>query len=986
MLGALAAVSTHYLVNFVGTLPVVRALVNRFIWWAEPKRGAESSDDESVGSTASVVGIDGEEFDDGEVGEDVEWVNMCMRKAWRVYQRGLERWLADLLQPVFDNLVADGMVPKFVFRLRIMEFTLDHEAPYFSNMRRRNSRKDSDLNAVVDVRYTGGARMLLLLEVGAVRWRVKVPIMVSDLDLECKMWLKIRLAPMCPYIGTLSLAFVGPPTIKVQLAPYNRVRLMRIPVLQPFLAKLLTVDLPALMTLPRRLEINIPPAVTAVAEAAVGRDAVMRAVASAVLQADALEHALLSALPLGPQGAAGGISLPDMYQGELQVALHSARDLPVWGFPWQSNPYCRLALGSQAVASRRDNETSQPSRHRAPVWNQEFQFLVEDPTVQALEIWVRDSSITGRTEVGYARMPLSELPKDGAMDVWLPVESSMPGEKTQGAIHVALTYKPFQDDDKDSGYREAAAFAAMSGSQDAEGEITDVKSAAAASSRAAVAASAAAAAVAVTKAAAARAAARLARSKRGRRNVDGASSGTESGSESDGDEGGLSNGTSNGTAKLSLPAPSSDSEDESTPPTNGTVLVGSSGTSSHTSNSNGNGAEAALHGELERAPSLDLHALDGLNGGGNGHTKLTVIHPPSSVAALPPAASGPAAQEEAVEQLELMAATMQLLTDEVQHLNASKADGADAAAAEAAAKAVAAAEALAVAAVVAGDVKAANKALQDAAAALEKTVVKFATGDSGPESVSRITLPTRVTSPPSSKTSPEERAAQALAAAQAAAAAAAAAVEAAGTPAEISELLGGSDIEYDGGAISSGEEAESLLLAADAIPSTGTLDVSSGPYVDSDGEMAEETAAPWWDQALRMVPGMPPVNNTAADALAEADGGAAGPLLSPEEGSADAGSGGQKEEGQAWWSGLLFWRRGEGGDGAVVGGGKKGEAVGGKEARGSQGNGGVEPVGDIILGSEIPIEEIAVEVQKSWKLRDRHVEALVQKVSARMGL
>jgi hypothetical protein len=41
-------------------------------------------------------------------------------------------------------------------------------------MRRRQSRKDSDLNGVVDVRYTGGARMLLLLVVGQGRWRVKV--------------------------------------------------------------------------------------------------------------------------------------------------------------------------------------------------------------------------------------------------------------------------------------------------------------------------------------------------------------------------------------------------------------------------------------------------------------------------------------------------------------------------------------------------------------------------------------------------------------------------------------------------------------------------------------------------------------------------------------------------------------------------------------------------------------------------------------------
>ena len=38
-----------------------------------------------------------------------------------------------------------------------------------------------------------------------------------------------------------------------------------------------------------------------------------------MLQADALEHALMAALPLGPQSAAGGVSLPDSFAGELQV-------------------------------------------------------------------------------------------------------------------------------------------------------------------------------------------------------------------------------------------------------------------------------------------------------------------------------------------------------------------------------------------------------------------------------------------------------------------------------------------------------------------------------------------------------------------------------------------------------------------------------------------------------------------------------------------
>lgn len=39
------------------------------------------------------------------------------------------------------------------------------------------------------------------------------------------------------------------------------------------------------------------------------------------MQADALEHALMAALPLGPQSAAGGVTLPDSFRGELQVGL-----------------------------------------------------------------------------------------------------------------------------------------------------------------------------------------------------------------------------------------------------------------------------------------------------------------------------------------------------------------------------------------------------------------------------------------------------------------------------------------------------------------------------------------------------------------------------------------------------------------------------------------------------------------------------------------
>lgn len=101
--------------------------------------------------------------------------------------------------------------------------------------------------------------------------------------------------------------------LQIQLSPYGRLPLMRVPVLQRYLRQLLTVDLPQAMVLPQRLEINLPPAVTALAEAAVGRDVVMRAVASAVLQADAMEQALINALPMDAKNVASGVSVPEAF-------------------------------------------------------------------------------------------------------------------------------------------------------------------------------------------------------------------------------------------------------------------------------------------------------------------------------------------------------------------------------------------------------------------------------------------------------------------------------------------------------------------------------------------------------------------------------------------------------------------------------------------------------------------------------------------------
>ena len=268
--------------------------------------------------------------------------------------------------------------------------------------------------------------------------------------------------------------------------------------------------------------------------------------------------------------------------------------------------------------------------------------------------------------------------------------------------------------------------------------------------------------------------------------------------------------------------------------------------------------------------------------------------------------------------------------------------------------------------------------------------------------------------PPLEGQTPAERAAAALAAAQAAAAAAAAAVAAADPSAVASSRGLLSQSELDSSTEDDYIDVEAGL-ATDAIPGSREEaflnEDSSSSSSDSDAPASSDwpQSAPWWNQAMQMVPGVPESHDWAADAVADADGSAA-MLIRGKRNSGDsgagAGDGGNSENEEGGTQGVvpLAWLNGkysEGGSGLVPtdrpgeedsiveGSGTARNSAGnsvsssGGDGDGSSGDGGVYtrggPLGDIIISSDIPIEEIAAEVQKSWKLRDRHVETLLQK-------
>ncbi|KAJ0094179.1 hypothetical protein Patl1_15803 [Pistacia atlantica] len=286
--------------------------------------------------------------------ESVEWVNMVLGKLWKVYRGGIENWIIGLLQPVIDNLKK----PDYVERVEIKQFSLGDEPLSVRNVERRTSRRVNDLQYQIGLRYTGGARMLLMLSLKFGIIPIAVPVGVRDFDIDGELWVKLRLIPTEPWVGAVSWAFVSLPKIKFELSPFRLFNLMAIPVLSMFLTKLLTEDLPRLFVRPKKIVLDFQKG------KAVG--------------------------PVPNDLKSGEMQEGNKdFVGELSVTLVDARKLfYVYG---KTDPYVVLSLGDQIIRSKKNSQTTVIGSPGEPIWNQDFHLLVGNPRKQKLYIQVKDS-------------------------------------------------------------------------------------------------------------------------------------------------------------------------------------------------------------------------------------------------------------------------------------------------------------------------------------------------------------------------------------------------------------------------------------------------------------------------------------------------------------------------------------------------------------------------------------------------------------------
>lgn len=354
--------------------------------------------------------------------ESVEWVNMVLGKLWKVYRPGLENWVVGLLQPVIDDL----QKPDYVQRVEVKQFSLGDEPLSVRSVERRTSRRVNDLQYQIGLRYTGGARMLLMLSLKFGIIPVVVPVGVRNFDIDGELWVKLRLIPKEPYVGAVQWAFVSLPKIKFELSPFRLFNLMTIPILSMFLTKLLTEDLPRLFVRPKKIVLDFQKG------EAVG--------------------------PL-PDDFFKSVDVQEKnkdYVGELSVTLVDARNLSyvVYG---KTDPYVVLRLGDQTIRSKKNSQTTVIGPPGEPIWNQDFQLFVANPKKQKLYIEVVDSIGFANLVVGTGEVDLGILQDTVPTDkiVALTGGWNLLRKRNAGEVLLRLTYKAYVEDEEDEGTKAA---------------------------------------------------------------------------------------------------------------------------------------------------------------------------------------------------------------------------------------------------------------------------------------------------------------------------------------------------------------------------------------------------------------------------------------------------------------------------------------------------------------------------------------------------
>ncbi|TYK31449.1 synaptotagmin-4-like [Cucumis melo var. makuwa] len=133
--------------------------------------------------------------------------------------------------------------------------------------------------------------------------------------------------------------------------------------------------------------------------------------------------------------------------GTLEVKLVQAKELTNKDIIGKSDPYAVLFV---RPLKERMKTSKTINNQLNPIWNEHFDFIVEDASTQHLTIRVFDDEGVQASElIGCAQVALKDLEPGKVKDVWLKLVKDLEiqrDNKYRGQVHLELLYYPFGTD------------------------------------------------------------------------------------------------------------------------------------------------------------------------------------------------------------------------------------------------------------------------------------------------------------------------------------------------------------------------------------------------------------------------------------------------------------------------------------------------------------------------------------------------------------
>ncbi|KAH8973496.1 hypothetical protein BDL97_01G050700 [Sphagnum fallax] len=333
--------------------------------------------------------------------EKVNWLNHNLAKVWPSVVLATEQLVKEALQPILEQYRPPG-----IQALKLDKFNIGTVPPKFDGIRVQSLRKSQ---IIMDMEFRWGGDASIILGINPVIGP-KLPVQIKNLSLFTTVRVIFQLTEEMPCISAVVVALLSKPKPQIK-----------------YTLKVIGGSTGAIPGLSEMIDEMIESAV-----------------------ADQVQWPHRIVVPIGnaPPDVLSDLGLK--LQGKLTVQVIKATNLKNLEMVGKSDPYVRLYVRVLFKEKTRviDNNLN-------PVWNEQFEFDVEDQETQSLILDVKDEDIGTDKKLGITSIPLAGLKHDEEEEITKNLAVSLDRDRVKdkgdrGSITIKVLYHPYTKEEQDA--------------------------------------------------------------------------------------------------------------------------------------------------------------------------------------------------------------------------------------------------------------------------------------------------------------------------------------------------------------------------------------------------------------------------------------------------------------------------------------------------------------------------------------------------------